>query len=157
MANFITRRLERDDFRLGISGVFEVVGAFLRLEGCEKLADCRAEGLWGASGGLSQEVLELGEDLFDRVQIGGIFRQEDQLGAGGTDELTHGVAFVAAEIVHDDDVAGFQGGDENRLDIGSEALAVDRAIEKPGGRRCRRGAAPPGKSLSSNGRTGPGR
>jgi hypothetical protein len=38
---------------------------------------------------------------------------------------------VAAEIVHDDDVAGLQGGDEDLLDIGSEALAVDRAIENP--------------------------
>ena len=40
---------------------------------------------------------------------------------------------MAAEIVHDDDVAGFQGRDEDLLDVNSEALAVDRAIENPWG------------------------
>ena len=34
-----------------------------------------------------------------------------------------------AEIVHDDDVAGLQTGDELLLDIGAEALAVDRPVE----------------------------
>jgi hypothetical protein len=27
-------------------------------------------------------MLELGEDLFDRVQVGGVFEQEEELGAG---------------------------------------------------------------------------
>ena len=34
-----------------------------------------------------------------------------------------------AEIVHDDDVTGFEHGHELLLDIGPEALAVDRSIE----------------------------
>ena len=73
----------------------------------------------------------LGEDLFDGVQVGRVFRQEEQLGAGCTDELADGFAFVAAKIVHDDDVAGLQGGEEDLLDVSCEALAVDRTIEKP--------------------------
>ncbi|MGQ0686205.1 winged helix-turn-helix transcriptional regulator [Bradyrhizobium sp.] len=35
--------------------------------------------------------------------------QEEQLGAGGANELTHDLAFVAAEIVHDDDISGPKG------------------------------------------------
>ena len=42
-----------------------------------------------------------------------------------------GLATVAAEIVDDDDVAWLEGGDEDLLDIGQEALAVDRSVEQP--------------------------
>src|SRR3546814_14572684 len=40
-----------------------------------------------------------------------------------------GDRLVGAEIVHDDDVAGFEHGHELLLDIGPEALAVDRPVE----------------------------
>ena len=36
---------------------------------------------------------------------------------------------MAAEIVHDDDVAGFENRHELLLDIGAEAFAVDRSVE----------------------------
>jgi hypothetical protein len=36
---------------------------------------------------------------------------------------------VTAEIVHDHGVAGTKRGDENLLDIGPEALAVDGTVE----------------------------
>jgi hypothetical protein len=36
---------------------------------------------------------------------------------------------VGAEVVHDDDVARLQHRDELLLDIGAEALAVDRSVE----------------------------
>ena len=36
---------------------------------------------------------------------------------------------MAAEIVHDDDIAGLEDRQELLLDIGAEALAVDRTIE----------------------------
>jgi hypothetical protein len=96
-----------------------------------KLTDCCADGFEGAGGGFAQEMLELGEDLFNGVQVGRVFRQEEQLGAGCANELAHGSAFVAAEIVHDDDFTGSQGGNENLLDVSSEGLAVDRAIKDP--------------------------
>src|ERR1700694_5089963 len=107
-----------------VSGVFEIIGAFLWPEGLEQLADCGAEGFNGARGAFSQQVFELGKDLFDRVQVRRIFRQEEQLGAGGPNELAHGFAFVAAEIVQDDDVAGLQGWDEYLFDVGPEASPI---------------------------------
>ncbi len=50
-----------------------------------------------------------------------------------SDELAHGFALAAAEIVHDDDVAGPKRGDKNLLDIGSKTLAVDRIVKQPWG------------------------
>jgi len=39
----------------------------------------------------------LGEDLFDGVQVGWLFCQEEELGSHRANELTHGFAFFAAE------------------------------------------------------------
>jgi len=38
---------------------------------------------------------------------------------------------VRAEIVHDDDVAGLENGNEYLVDIELETLAVDRSIDEP--------------------------
>jgi hypothetical protein len=38
---------------------------------------------------------------------------------------------MRAEVVHDDDVAGLEGGDENLVDIEPEAFAVDRPVDEP--------------------------
>src|SRR5215469_10338820 len=48
-------------------------------------------------------------------------------------ELAHCLAPVTAEVVHDDDVVRVQAREQNRLDVGSEGLTVDRAIENPWG------------------------
>ncbi len=50
-------------------------------------------------------------------------------GASGADHLPDGGRLVGAKIVHDDDVAGLEHWHELLLDIGPEALAVDRSIE----------------------------
>jgi hypothetical protein len=62
------------------------VGAFLWHEGFERLTDCGPDRLDGSRGGFAQQVLELGEDLLDRVQIGRIFRQKEELCASRADE-----------------------------------------------------------------------
>lgn len=50
--------------------------------------------------------------------------------------IVHGVtglsAFVASQIVQDDDIAGFEGWDEALLDPWSERDPADRAIEHEG-------------------------
>ena len=97
------------------------------------MPDGRANVVNGSRGSLTQQMLELGKDLFDGVEVGRVFRQEEQLGAGCTDEPTNGFALVAAEIVHDDDVVGAKRRDEDFLDIGLKALAVDRPVKKPRG------------------------
>ena len=67
------------------------------------------------------------------------------------------LALVAAEIVHDDDVAGLEGRHEDLLDIGQEALAVDRAVDARRARRSDRSAARRGRSASASGRAAPWR
>jgi hypothetical protein len=116
-----------------ISCIFEVVGALLWCEGFEDLTDCGRDGLNGAGRTFAQQMLKLGKDLLDWVQVRRVFGQQEKLGAGCSNELAHGFALVAAEIVHDDDIAGLQGGDEDLLDINSEGLAIDRTVENPWG------------------------
>ena len=98
-------------------------------EGVEQGADALPCSLDGAFSGFSQEQFEFGEDLLDRIEVGAVRRQEQQLGACRPDGLAHGLALVAAEVVHDDDIAGRERRHEELLDIGSEELAVDWAIE----------------------------
>ena len=80
---------------------------------------------------LCSRVLSLAEDRLDRIEIGRVARQEEQLGAGGADQLPDGLAFVAAEVVHDDDIAGTKRRKEHLLDVEAETLAIDRPLEKP--------------------------
>jgi hypothetical protein len=54
----------------------------------------------GPLGRFSQQVRELCEDLFDRIEIGAVGRQEENARPGA-----HGASLVTAEIVEDDDIA----------------------------------------------------
>ncbi len=51
-------------------------------------------------------MFEFEEELFDRVQIGRVFQQEEEVSASRTDSEADRIAFVRAEIVHDHDIAG---------------------------------------------------
>lgn len=77
-------------------------------------------------------MFDFGEELFDRFQVWGIFRQEDQFCSGAPDGLAHGAGFMSAEIVHADDIAWREGREQHFLDIDTEALAVDRPVEQHG-------------------------
>ena len=51
------------------------------------------------------------------------------MGSGSSDRGTHSAAFVAAKVVHDDDVAWQQRGHEELRHVGKKTLAVNRAVE----------------------------
>jgi hypothetical protein len=51
----------------------------------EEHADLPPGAISGSRVGLAQQGLELGKDLLDRIEIGRVARQEEQLGAGGAD------------------------------------------------------------------------
>lgn len=74
-------------------------------------------------------MFELGKNLLDRVEVGAIRRQEEEFGAYAADGVANGFSLVAAKIVHDDDVAGFEAGQKERPDIGEELDAVDRPVK----------------------------
>ncbi len=75
-------------------------------------------------------MLDFGEGLFDRIEIGGVWRQVPEPCAGRLDQAAQGSRLVAAEIVHDDDIARVELRDEKLLDIGAEAFAVNWAVEQ---------------------------
>lgn len=54
---------------------------------------------------------------------------DHSLAPGSADEAAQSSRRVAAEIVHDDDVAGPENWNELLFEIGFEAIAVDRPIE----------------------------
>src|SRR5262245_44727144 len=56
-----------------VSRVFEVVGALRVGEGAKKLADGCADGFDCSCGRFAQQMLKLGKDLFDGVQVGRVF------------------------------------------------------------------------------------
>ena len=56
--------------------------------------------------GVAHPVFDLGEGLFDRVEVGRVGRQEPEMSVGTADGLADGPALVAAEIVEDDEIAG---------------------------------------------------
>ena len=103
-------------------------------DGGEDLANGLADGINGSRLGLSQVMFNLCEELFDRVQVWGIFWEKEELGPGAPDCGANGFGLVRGEIVHDHDIAGRQGRREHLLDIDLEALAVDRLVQQP---RCR--------------------
>jgi hypothetical protein len=126
-----------------------MVAAFLGREGVEERPDALPGCLRGALGGLAQQVFEFGEGLLASrscwtgplqgaddpaaagswVQVGRVRRQEEQFGPGTTDRLADGGPLVTAKIVHDDDVAGAERGQQHLLDPGGEACAVDGLVE----------------------------
>jgi hypothetical protein len=58
---------------------FEIVGAFVGGEGVEELADGSVDGIDGSGGSLSEQMVELGKDLFDQVQSGEYFGRKNSL------------------------------------------------------------------------------
>ena len=65
-----------------VSSVEEVISAFVRGEVIEQAAEAFPAGLDGLLGGVSQEMLELGEGLLDGVEVGGALSQRFVLDEG---------------------------------------------------------------------------
>ena len=93
------------------------------------MTDGVPQGLDGAGGGFAQQRLELGEGLFDGIEVGAVRRQITQDGTGGFNSFTHAGDFVGGEIVQHDNVARPQHRHEELLHPGQEALAIDWTIE----------------------------
>lgn len=64
------------------------------MEAVEELTDTLPSFIDGSRLRLAQQGFEFGEGLLDRIEIRGIGRQEEELGSGLPDRLSHGLAFV---------------------------------------------------------------
>jgi len=77
---------------------------------------------------------ELCEGHLDRVQIGRVWRQVEQFGSSRLNDVAHIFVFMGRQIVHHDDVAGFERGHETLFEIGTEDHPVHRLIDHEGRR-----------------------
>jgi hypothetical protein len=117
---------------LRVSCVLDICGAFGGRVLGEDFGAGVGDRLVASRFRLSQQSFELGEDLLDGVEVGGVFRQEDEAGSDIADRLPHRFSLRGAEIVEDHDVARLQRWHEDLFDIGVEALAVDGPVEQAG-------------------------
>ena len=83
-----------------------------RGEEIKEAGDCRPEAIHSSLGRLAQEHLELGEGVFDRIEVRRVGRQVEEARARGLDHLGCSPPLVAGQIVHDDDVALAQFGNK---------------------------------------------
>ena len=116
-----------------IASVAEVVGTFGRGEGRESGANGGPQAGDRAGRGSPQAGFEFGKDLLNGIEVGAVGGQVEQAGADGLNRLPHARDFMARQIVHDDAVAGVEGGREDLFDIGHKAGPIDRAVQNHGG------------------------
>ena len=130
-----------------IARISDIICAFLRSEVCERLSDGPDEGVEGSCSSLAKGCFELGESLFDWIEVGAIGWQVAQRRTGSLDRFLDAGDFVTGEIVHHDDIALVQGRGEKVLDIGQETRSVHWPIKDTGcgdlivaqsGNECRR-------------------
>ena len=110
----------------------EEVGAFSGKEAIEELADTLDEGVDGAGRLLSEERLEFGEGHLDRVHVGAVGRQVEDLGASCGYRLTDAGDLVGGQVVEHDDIAALEGRGEHLADVDAEGVAIHRSVEHPG-------------------------
>ena len=93
---------------VAVSAVREVISALVLRELIEDAAAELPELIDGPFRPVAQQLLELGEGQFDRIQIRRIRWQVSQLGAGSLDRFADPGDFVAGEVVHHHDVTRLQ-------------------------------------------------
>ena len=74
-------------------------------------------------------LLQFGEDVLDRIQIGRIGWQVDHLCADTLDRGDCRTRFMAAEVIENDQVTGMQSRSQQLLAEPSETVAVERPVE----------------------------
>ncbi len=107
----------------------DVVGTFGGREGLEGVANRGPQVGDRARRGGAQAGFELGKDLLDGIEVRAVGGQIEQTRPDGLDRVPHARDFRTGEIVHDDAVAGVQGGRQDLFDIGDKAGAIDRPIQ----------------------------
>ena len=79
--------------------------------------------------GFAKEGLYLAPHHLDRVEVGGVGGKKADMGTGVFDQSEGEFIFMGAEVVHDDDVAVTQRGDEHFAHVCLEDLGVGRALD----------------------------
>jgi len=114
-----------------ITGSLEIVPTFLRRVEIADFGDCLKH-VGKCSGTDPPEVsLEFREGHFDWVQVGAVWRQEQEPAPSLPHRLSRGGVLVGGEVVENDDGSGGQFWDEHLGDISRESRTVHRALDHP--------------------------
>jgi hypothetical protein len=104
--------------------VAEVVGGILWRKSSESFLKCRLKGDDGAGFESAQFLFHLCPTLLDGVEVRRIGRQKAEGSSGFLDQFSDTVHFVRSQVVHHDQLAGFQLRTKNVFQIGSEDIAI---------------------------------
>lgn len=113
----------------------KIITAFGRTEEPQAIGDSGPEVLDGAPPRPAQQQFQFRKPEFDRIQVRAVRRQVPEVRAARLDPLADAVDMVCAQVVHHQDVAWPQGGDEHLLEVCEERVAVHGAIKKTGRRQ----------------------
>src|SRR3954468_113436 len=91
------------------AAVGEPAGGVARGDGGEGVPGRGAEVVVGPSPSLPEGVLDLGEGLLDRIEVGRVGREPQEAGTPLLDGGPNGRAAMGREIVGDDDLARTEG------------------------------------------------
>lgn len=86
--------------------------------------DGRPELLHGSPACGAEERSEFRKPQLDGIEAGTVGWQLPQRSAGPFDPLADAVDVMASQVVHDDDIAGTQRGDQDLLDVREKTLAI---------------------------------
>lgn len=84
----------------------------------------------GSGLGAAEHGFDFAPHLLDRVEVGRVGRQEENLGTGAVDEGKGSLAFMGTEVVHHDDVAWTQRGSQDFAYVGVEHLRIGRSFDR---------------------------
>lgn len=98
-------------------------------EEIDEAADGAPKAADGSLGGFSQMRFELRKGFLVWVEVRTIRRRIKQARARRLDHRADGGTLVARQIVHHDDVAWLEFGDENLRDIGLKGVPVNGTVE----------------------------
>ena len=111
----------------------DVVRALVRQEEAERRRHQLAYVLERAGAERSEEGLQFGKRLFDRIEVGAVGREKPQARADVFDRRPHLGLLVHGKIIEHHHIARPQRRDQDLLDIGAEGHGIDRPIEDGGG------------------------
>lgn len=104
--------------------VFKIDRTFIGCKCVKEIAGGGADRIEG----LSEQMFELSEDLFDPVQLGRVYWQDERLGAGQADDLTHDFACVGCRDCLWRRYRLDKGGPRH---LSAKATTVDRSLHEP--------------------------
>jgi len=104
--------------------VAEIVDGVLRGEGSESFAQSLLEGIDGTGSESAELLLHLGPALLNGVEVGRVGRQVTERGPGLLDEFSDAIHFVSSQVIHDDQLAGFQLWAKNLFQISQKDISI---------------------------------